>query len=102
LYQNARISARLFEQLLQKEISDVTMEKAIEKYHLPSDFSQSNDPDRLLPLFHNPDELFIVVSGMPQRNRTFIMPQLGRQGLSTSREIRLPANFQQLLTDIKK
>ena len=102
LYENARIPAHLFEQLLQKEISDVTMDKAIEKYHLPPDFHQNDDPNRLLPLFHNPDELFIVVSGMPQRNRTFVMPQLGRQGLATSKEVKLPSNFQKLLTQDRK
>ena len=98
LYENARIPAYLFEKLLKQEISDLTMDKAVQQYHLPPDFHQSNDPNRLLPLFHNPDELYIVVSGMPQRNRTFVMPQLGRQGLATSKEVKLPANFKQLLT----
>ncbi len=98
LYENARIPAYLFEKLLKQEISDLTMDRAVQQYHLPPDFHQSDDPNRLLPLFHSPDELFIVVSGMPQRNRTFVMAQLGRQGLATSKEVKLPANFKQLLT----
>jgi len=102
LYENARIPAYLFEKLLKQEIPDLTMDKAVQQYHLPPDFHQNDDPNRLLPLFHNPDELFIVVSGMPQRNRTFVMPQLGRQGLATSKEVKLPANFNHLLTQDRR
>ena len=102
LYDNARIPARMFEHTLQEETTGLTIPEAAERYNLPPDFYQNEDPDRMVPLFHNPEELFIVVSGMPQRNRTFVMAQIGHQGLATSKEIKLPANWGQQLLKIKR
>ena len=75
----------------------MTIKEAMSRYNLPSDFYKSDDPNRLVPLTHDPREIFIVVSGMPQRNRAFVMAQIGHQGLATSSEIRLPLNWEQLI-----
>ena len=98
LYENARIPAYLFEELLHQEVTGLTINEVMQQGKLPPDFGTSEDPDRLVPLVHNPDEFYIVVSGMPQRNRAFVMAQIGYQGLATSKEIRLPANWKQILT----
>ncbi len=97
LYDNARITARSFEDLLHQEMVGLTINEAMSRYNLPPDFQKSRDPDRLVPLTHYPGEFLIVVSGMPQRNRSFVMAQIGHQGLATSREIKLPASWGQLL-----
>ena len=56
---------------------------------LPAHFCESDDPQRMLPLFHTPEELQIVVAGTAERNRFFLAQQVGRQGLATSRKINL-------------
>jgi hypothetical protein len=42
---------------------------------------------------HRPEEIQIVVAGSANRNRSFIAAQFGNQGLSVSKEIRLPADW---------
>jgi hypothetical protein len=101
LYENARIPAYLFEEFLHQEKTELTIAGSVEQGELSSAFYESEDPNRLVPLLHDPDEFFIVVSGMAQRNRAFVMAQLGVQGLATSREIRLPANWIKLINTSK-
>lgn len=101
-YDNARIPAHLFDDLLQQEVTGLTTNKAVKQYNLPADFYKSADPNRLVPLVHNPEEFYIVVSGMPQRNRSFVMAQLGHQGLATSKEVKLPANWEKLPKENRK
>ena len=79
----------------------MTIGEQVNQGNLSADFIQNEDPNRLVPLVHHPEEFFIVVSGMPQRNRSFVMAQLGHQGLATSKEIKLPANWQQILKKAK-
>ncbi len=64
---------------------------------LPKVFCESEDPNRLVPVVRNPDEFMIVVTGLPTRNRSRILRQGGHHGRRFSREIKLPANWQQLL-----
>lgn len=97
LYDNARITARQFEGLLHQEMVGLTIKEAMSRYNLPPEFYKSDDPERLVPLAHDLSEFYIVVSGMPQRNRSFVMAQIGHQGLATSGEIKLPMKWGQLL-----
>lgn len=97
LFDHARIPAHVFEELLHQEVTGMTIGEEVNRGNLSQDFIRTEDPDRLVPLVHHPEEFFIVVSGMPQRNRSFVMAQIGHQGLATSKEIKLPVNWQQLL-----
>ena len=54
---------------------------------LPKDFCRSTDPDRMLPLYHSPDELQVIVTGTSERNRFFVSQNVSRQGLATSKKI---------------
>ena len=56
---------------------------------LPAHFCESDDPQRMLPLFHAPEELQIIVAGTAERNRFFVTQNNGHQGLATSRKINL-------------
>lgn len=87
LYERARISAREFDADL-RDTGPVS--RAVREGRLPKSFGESDDPNRMLPVFHSPDELLIVVSGDPTRNRLFVTYQVGYQGCATSREIKLP------------
>ena len=97
LYEHARIPARVFEDLLHQEVTGMTIAEQVHQGNLSPEFVASDDPERLVPLLHRPEELFIVVSGMPQRNRSFVAAQIGHQGLATSREIKLPADWRKRL-----
>ncbi|MBI2957797.1 MAG: hypothetical protein HYY32_03035 [Chloroflexi bacterium] len=63
---------------------------------LPELYCESNDPERMLPVWRSPDELRIVVSGDPGRNRALIIGSNIEHGLATSKKIGLPANWEKL------
>ena len=53
-------------------------------------FALNADPERLVPVLHDPEELHIVVCGAPNRNRSFLAGQFGNYGGAVSKEIRRP------------
>ena len=102
LFEHARVPAYLFDENLKRDIADLSACSAVKKGLLPEFFCETDDPQRMLPLVHNPDEFMFVVSGHASRNRAFIMPQAGRYGLATSKEIKLPGNWENLLMKRKR
>jgi len=102
LFEKARVPAHLFDEDLGRDVQGLTACGAVKLGLLPKFFCESEDSNRLLPVVHNPEEFMIVVAGHALRNRSFIMPQAGCEGLATSKEIKLPANWEQLLTKTKK
>ncbi len=97
LFEHALIPARVFEKRLARREPGYTLKAAVARGALPARFAQSDDPKRLVPVLHRPEELMIVVTGGPTRNRSFIAGQLGYQGLNVSKRIRLPAAWEKLL-----
>ncbi|MFC1941356.1 hypothetical protein ACFLWL_03025 [Chloroflexota bacterium] len=67
---------------------------------LPKLYCESDDPNRMLPLWRSPDELRIVVSGDPGRNRALIIGSNIIHGLATSKKIELPANWKELIVKL--
>lgn len=96
LYEHSKVPASEFDEELRGLWVGFTACKAVEQGKLPKPFCESEDPTRMLPVTHSPDEIQIVVSGSPSRNRNFIARQTGDQGLAVSKEIRLPANWKLL------
>jgi hypothetical protein len=88
LYENARIPAKLFEEKINYDLP-----QAVESGKLPRVFTESTDPQRMVPLVRLPEDFFIVVSGFPNRSRCFIMEQVGLQGLTVSKQITLPTHW---------
>lgn len=86
MFENTRVSADEFDRWLALQAKPGACE-CVSQGKLPGEFCRSHDPKRLLPLFHRAEELQIVVSGTPERNRFFIAEQVGRQGLATSKRI---------------
>ncbi|MFC1987912.1 hypothetical protein ACFLVH_05160 [Chloroflexota bacterium] len=70
---------------------------AVRKGILPKLYCESDDPDRMLPIWRSPDDLRIVVSGDPGRNRALITGNNADHGLATSKKIELPANWEKLV-----
>jgi hypothetical protein len=56
---------------------------------LPPHFCESDDPQRMLPLYHAPEELLVIVTGTAERNRFFVTQNISHQGLATSKKIKL-------------
>ena len=91
------IPAGQFDEQLARVEAGYDLHEAVKRGTLARRFALSDDPQRLVPVLHQPEELQIVVCGAPTRNRSFIAAQFGKLGGDVSREIRLPAHWKQLL-----
>jgi hypothetical protein len=96
-FEHVRITAAAFE----KESGSAC--ELVEEGKLEKElFCPSEDPNRMVPLLHSPDELFIIVSGTQGRDRVFVTSQGGDRGLGTSKEIKLPAGWDKLMAELEK
>jgi hypothetical protein len=62
-------------------------------------YSESDDPDRLVPAFIRPEWIGIVVSGDPGRNQSKGFVQNHDQAPPISKKVVLPGNWEQLLAE---
>jgi hypothetical protein len=90
IYDRALIPARQFDEQLARIEDGYNLQESVRRGILAERFALSDDPDRLVPVLHDPDELQIVVCGAPNRNRSFIAGQFGSYGGAVSKQIRLP------------
>jgi hypothetical protein len=102
LYDHTKISASELDRLLLMGMTPKSTCEFVKEGKLPAHFCESSDPQRLVPLVHSPDEFLIVVGGDLMRNRSFATQQCGWQGLATTKEIKLPANWNKLMAEIRK
>jgi len=101
IYEHTMITARDFEYYYNiRKVTFTTACELVEAERLPAHYCLSDDPERMVPLFHDPDELQVIVAGTEGRNRAFAMWNLGRQGLTTSKQVKLPANWDELLAGL--
>jgi hypothetical protein len=96
LFKNARMRASEFDMIL----SHTTACNLVAAGRLEEQFCESTDPDRMIPLVHSPEDFLVIVSGDPARNRSFVTLQGGEQGLATSKEIKLPPNWNQRVPNL--
>ncbi len=64
---------------------------------LPAAFHESDDPDRLVPVFQRPEWIGIVVAGDWGRNQSKGYVSNHVQGPLVSRKVVLPENWSRLL-----
>jgi len=100
LFENARIPASTADKLC--IMRGKTVCEVVEKGMLPESFCETTDPNRMLPVVHCADEFLIVVSGDPMRNRSVVTFQPCTQGVATSKEIKLPPNWDHLMAERAK
>ena len=93
LFEHARVPAWQFDDRLNRSQSGLNLHQAVQAGRLSEMFALSDDPNRLVPVVHKPEEFYIVVSGSPDRNRNFIAGQIGEQGLNVSRQIIVSENW---------
>jgi hypothetical protein len=99
LYDNAKVSAGSMEKLaLQGGFTWFNLKRMVEEKQIPELYHESDDPQRMVPVFIKPEWIGIVVSGDPGRNRSREYVQNHEQGAPVSRRIKLPENWGQLLS----
>ncbi|MFA5582280.1 MAG: hypothetical protein WDA25_10060, partial [Paracoccaceae bacterium] len=54
----------------------------------PAVFMQSADPERHVPIVHDPDDFMIAVTGDPMRTNAYAFAPTGILGYPTSRRVR--------------
>ncbi|MBI2906631.1 MAG: hypothetical protein HYX92_03125 [Chloroflexi bacterium] len=82
LFENIRAPASLIER--------VAWGQGETDFHLPKEYCQSMDPDRLIPVLFKPEWIGIVVSGDPGRNQSKGYVQNHKQGPPVSKKIAQP------------
>ena len=97
IYEHALVRAEEFDDFLDRTEVGLNLKESVRRGKLPAHFAASDDPQRLVPVMHHAGELQIVVCGSPNRNRSFIIPQMGNHGWDVSKEIRLPADWEDRL-----
>jgi hypothetical protein len=96
IFEHARVTAATFDFELNRLYPGHNVAKIVADGLLPKSFAESDDPERLLPLTHNAEELVIIVAGFESRNRSCILQQIAHQGLPCAKEIKLPKNWDSL------
>jgi hypothetical protein len=98
LYENTKVSVKSMEKLAwQGGMSSFDICKMVAEKQVPKEYCESNDPERMVPVFLKPEWIGIVVSGDPGRARNRGYVQNHEQGPPVSKRIELPANWKQLL-----
>ncbi|MFH1486096.1 MAG: hypothetical protein ABIH46_08500, partial [Chloroflexota bacterium] len=98
LYENCRESAKSLEHLgWQTSGSKFTFCQLFKEGAISKDFCQSEDPNRMIPIFLRPDWIEIMVSGDPGRNQSKGYLQNQKQGPPVSRKILLPAKWREMM-----
>ncbi len=86
IFEHSKVTAEEFDEWLRLQ-GWASSYELTERGTLPKQFGESDDPKRLVPLYNSPEELQIVVAGTTNRNRFFVIQQVGRQGLATSKKV---------------
>jgi hypothetical protein len=97
LYQHSMVPAHEFDSVLSLQTGGLTSCHFVKAGMAKAIFCESTDPERMVPLYNVPDELQIIVSGDPLKNRFFITQQMGSQGYATSKKVSLPSEWQKLI-----
>ena len=98
LYENVKIPASLAERYTYHcGLTGFRVNSHVEQGLLPPVYRESDDPDRLVPVFQRPEWINIVVSGDWGRNQSKCYVNNHIQGPPVSRRVVLPADWDTLL-----
>ncbi|HAT36579.1 MAG TPA: hypothetical protein DCS82_12770, partial [Rhodospirillaceae bacterium] len=64
---------------------------------LPADFTENDDPDRLVPIVFKPEDFMIVVAGDELRTNAYVFAHNGILGYPTAKKIELPEQWEEKL-----
>ena len=98
LYENVRIKASLAQRYAwYAGPTGFRIEAEVKKGLLSKAYAESDDPDRLVPVFQKPEWIGIMVAGDEGRNQSKGYVSNHTQGPPVSKLVRLTANWQRLL-----
>jgi hypothetical protein len=94
LYDHSKVSAGSMERLAwQGGFTAFNLRRMVEEKLISKHYYESDNPERLVPVFLKPEWIEIVVSGDSGRNRSRGYVQNHEQGPPVSKKIQLPANW---------
>ncbi len=103
LYKNVKIEASRAEYYAYGVgLTGFRISEAVKQGLLPPVYHESDDPDRLVPVFQRPEWIGIVVAGDPGRNQSKGYVSNHVQGPPVSRKIVLPRNWEVLLAQARR
>jgi hypothetical protein len=98
LYDNSKVSVKSMERLAwQGGLTDFNIKKMVEEGLIPKAYHESDDPERMVPVFLRPEWIEIIVSGDAGRNRSRGYVQNHEQGPPVSKKIQLTSNWKENL-----
>ena len=97
LYENAQIPAYKFEQYIGEYTNLVPGRRKLSEMarlgQIPKIFGVSSNPERLVPIVCEPEDILIAVSGDPLRTNCYLFIHNGMLGYTTARGVGLPVNW---------
>ncbi|MEL0018967.1 MAG: UGSC family (seleno)protein [Rickettsiales bacterium] len=101
LFDNARMTAAKFEQYIGGYTNLVpggrTLSDMARLGQAPAAFGGSDDPERLVPVVCEPEDILIAVSGDPLRTNCYLFIHNGMLGYTTPKGIQLPEGWSEKL-----
>ena len=101
LFVNARITAAKFEQYIFEYTNFVPGGRSLAEMarlgQAPRVFCESDDPERLVPIVCEPEDILIAVSGDPLRTNCYLFIHNGMLGYTTPKGIALPEGWSEKL-----
>jgi hypothetical protein len=98
LYDHSKVSVASMERLAwQGGFTGFSLRRMVEENLISPLYCESDDPERMVPVFLKPEWIGIVVSGDSGRNRSRGYVQNHEQGPPVSKRIQLPANWEKIL-----
>lgn len=97
--EHAKVTAEYFEMNCSRfnNWKPYSLKDAVEKGELPKAWHESDDPKRMVPLLSPEARIITVVNGDPTRNRSLFFRENYTQGRLTSRAVKLPDHWEELV-----
>lgn len=104
LFDHARMPAWRVESFTEKwaDFPIVSLKHQVNLGRLPKAFAESDDPNRLVPIVCEVDDFMVLVSGDPLRTNAYTFAHNGYLGFPTAKQIKLPTNWAQRLSERRK
>ncbi|MBI1734220.1 MAG: hypothetical protein HYR51_03510 [Candidatus Rokubacteria bacterium] len=105
LWEHARIPASKFERYI-GEWTNFTpgrprLADMVREGRAPAVYAESDDPDRLVPVVCEPDDIMVAVSGDPLRTNAYVFSHNGILGYPTTKTVALPGDWPRLLREAR-
>lgn len=105
LFDRARLPASKFEAYMGEYTNLVpgrrTLVEMVEAGKAPPVFAESSDPERMVPLVCDPDDLLVAVTGDPLRTNAYVFSHNGMLGYPVAKRVELPDDWEGRLREVR-